>query len=74
MDICFLSRWAKELIDLKKCDVRRLVAKGVIVLQVQKYRGLEKIYFTITIIHLLLYRVIRNECRGFNNLSYTIHL
>ena len=21
-----------------------------------------------------LYRVIRNECRGFNNLSYTIHL
>jgi len=21
-----------------------------------------------------LYRVIRNDCRGFNNLSYTIHL
>jgi len=23
---------------------------------------------------LLKYRVIRNDCRGFNNLSYTIHL
>jgi len=22
----------------------------------------------------LIYRVIRNDCRGFNNLSYTIHL
>ena len=22
----------------------------------------------------LMYRVIRNDCRGFNNLSYTIHL
>ena len=25
-------------------------------------------------IYRLLYRVIRNDCRGFNNLSYTIHL
>jgi len=23
---------------------------------------------------ILKYRVIRNDCRGFNNLSYTIHL
>jgi hypothetical protein len=23
---------------------------------------------------ILLYRVIRNDCRGFNNLSYTLHL
>ena len=25
-------------------------------------------------LHYALYRVIRNDCRGFNNLSYTIHL
>jgi len=24
--------------------------------------------------NILLYRVIENDCRGFNNLSYTIHL
>ena len=45
----FVSKWAKELMDLKKCDVRRLVAKGVIGLRVQKYRRLEKKYTTITI-------------------------
>jgi len=34
---------------------------------------LESIYFS-TLSLLRLYRVIRNDCRGFNNLSYTIHL
>jgi len=25
-------------------------------------------------LHTCIYRVIQNDCRGFNNLSYTIHL
>jgi len=25
-------------------------------------------------LHKVLYKVIRNDCRGFNNLSYTVHL
>ena len=30
--------------------------------------------FKFLITFVILYRVIRNDCRGFNNLSYTIHL
>ena len=30
-------------------------------------------YFSITLM-MAIYRVIKNDCRGFNNLSYTIHL
>jgi len=29
--------------------------------------------FYITDIYVYIYRVIQNDCRGFNNLSYTIH-
>jgi len=55
METCFVSRWAKEFVDLKRYSVRRLVDKGVIVLRVQKYKSLEKMLTTITIIHLLLH-------------------
>jgi hypothetical protein len=55
METCFVSRWGKELMDLKRYDVRRLVAKGVIGLQVQKYRRQEEMYTSITIFHLLVY-------------------
>jgi hypothetical protein len=55
METCFVSRWAKEVMDLERCDVRRPVVKGVIGLRVHKYRRVEKIYTTITIFRLLLY-------------------
>jgi len=29
---------------------------------------------TLNKLYIYIYRVIRNDCRGFNNLSYTIHL
>jgi hypothetical protein len=31
-------------------------------------------YFLVIFVNKWIYRVIRNDCRGFNNLSYTIHL
>ena len=36
MEALFVSRLAKELMDLKRCEVRRLVANGVIKLRAQK--------------------------------------
>ena len=33
-----------------------------------------KVYSSTTLVFKNIYRVIRNDCRSFNNLSYTVHL
>jgi hypothetical protein len=43
VETSFVYRCA-ELMDLERCDVRRLVAKGVTGLRVRKLRRLEKMY------------------------------
>jgi hypothetical protein len=37
------------------------------------FRKVDYLWFYINFVHMVLYRVIQNDFRGFNNLSYTIH-
>jgi len=56
-------------------DVCKTERQNIEVLQMYKYNDpfLWR-FFSVCCHHLSLYRVIQNDCRGFNNLSYTIHL